>query len=148
MFGGLDQVFGLKVNFDMSKIESGNYGFECWKVFWNSFDMNIFKDMLSPKLYFFAGDSDRNTYSICIETMAMRQSHKDLIDAFAKNLINNKDYRNLSTSNGIENYNNSMAFDSFSPFLKMIEIEWGMVKADNEQIAFDALEALKIYQSE
>ena len=87
MFGGIDQVFGLKVNFDSSKIESGNYGFECWKIFWQSFDMKIFENMLSPKFYFFAGDSDSRTYSICIEAMAMKQSAKDLIDAFAEKLI-------------------------------------------------------------
>ena len=146
MFGGIDQVFGLKVNFDISKIESGNSGFECWKVFWQSFDMKIFENMLSPKFYLFAGDSDSNTYSICIEGMAMKQSAKDLIDEFSEKLISSEDFKKISSSSRIEEYSSSMAFNSFSPFIKMVEIEWGKVKSDNADIAFDALDALKIYR--
>ena len=147
MFGGLDQVFGLKINFNTKKVDSGYYGYECWKVFWSSFDMEIFENMMSPPLDILSGDADNETFSICIEALAMRPEYKDLLDDLANNLLNNKSFTDIAHENGIEKYSNSMLFNSFSPFIKTLKIKWGKIQTDNEDIAHTALETLKLYRA-
>jgi hypothetical protein len=107
MFGGIDQVFGLKVNFDIGKIESGNYGFECWKSILAKFRYeNLWKICFHQNSICLQATPIGRTYSICIEAMAMKQSAKDLIDELAEKLVNNDDFKKISYSNGIEDYNN------------------------------------------
>lgn len=146
MFGGLDQVFGLKVNFDSSKIDAGNYGFECWKIFWNSFDTELFGNMLSPKFYLFSGDSGGPNFSICIEALVINPEAKESIEQFANRLLENSEFSLVAGTPGLEKYDQSVAFNSFLPLIPTIEIEWGKVKVNNEGIAFDALAALKLYK--
>ena len=146
MFGGLDQVFGLKVNFDTARIDAGNYGFECWKIFWSSFDMEIFGDMLSPKCYLFSGDSGGPVFSICIESMVINPEAREFIKKFASRLIKNSEFSSVAAVPELENYEQSVAFNQFLPLIPTIEIEWGRVKLNNEGVSYDAFEALKLYK--
>ena len=109
--------------------------------------MEIFENMMSPPLDILSGDADNETFSICIEALAMRPEYKDLLDDLANNLLNNKSFTDIAHENGIEKYSNSMLFNSFSPFIKTLKIKWGKIQTDNEDIAHTALETLKLYRA-
>ena len=147
MFGGLDLVFGLQVNFNINKIESNNYGFECWKIFWSCFDMNIFPDIInSPPFDLLSGDSDGDTFSICIEALAMISDHQQHIDNLKARLSNNDEFKRVAQLPDLEDYSSSMLFNSFSPFNKILKIKWGKMQTDNEDIAHSAIESFKLYK--
>lgn len=141
------EVFGLKVNFDVQKIESGNYGYECWKVFWSCFDMNVFKEFYRyPTFDFLSGDQGNSTFVICMEALAMRQEHETYFDEMARKLNQNPAFTAIAQDPGIERYSNSMLMDYYSPFIKTLSIGFRNVETDNEDIAHSAIEALNLYR--
>jgi hypothetical protein len=82
----------LGVLFDVSKIETGGYGIESWKIFWRAIDM---KDLFVKKLLLFEGDLASDDTIYCIGIQALDQ---DVLNKIKRIMEKNDDYNKVAAN--------------------------------------------------
>lgn len=143
-FGGLDACFGIVANFDPAKIDSPNYGYECWKIFWKAAGQNVFDELMAPKFYFFTADNGSDAFCICAEILGF-PNNKKYVDRLEENLLLSKEFLKVASEPAIQWYDKSMGMQYGNPFISALELEAGNFYIKNEygQVVVDAYNAVR-----
>ncbi len=128
----------LVVNFDTQRIESANYGFECWKVFWKAFDMSAFEmTAFYPLVYLYAGDIDSKVYSIALDSPRSGEP----IDFVETSLKKSSEFNAIAAKPKFHKSAETLMFKD-SGLISFGKIQFGRLTQENEAITWDAKSAL------
>jgi len=89
----IPNMAALGIRFDIDKIESGTYGFECWKVFWRSIDIKKISSAL-----LFEGDTAATPDSENVFCIAIQSINANILRAIREALEQSAEFQKVAAS--------------------------------------------------